>query len=1032
MDMEKQTIKLTGIVMAACAAALALLWGLNGGPTAHAAPGADIQVCPSGCAHSSIQEAVDAANPGDVIKVAQGIYTDVHVRKDITQVVYLSKTVAIRGGYTTTNWTTPYPITQPTTLDARGQGRGMVITGTITPSIEGLRITGGDATGLGGGPGGGDVGGGIYIYLAEATITDTTVYSNTAPIGGGLYLNESDSTLNGNRILNNTASGNGGGIYFQRSSARLNRNLLYHNGSSIGGGGLYIGASSATLSGNRIYSNTATTGGGVQTSSSADVLDGNFITDNVAIQRGGGLYIERINTTGLSPALTNNFVSDNRVVQTAGEGAGIYIFGSSPILQHNTIARNSGGDGSGIYVTEDDIFHRTSSLSMINSIIVSHTVGITVTAGNTATLDSTLWHANAISYTTGGGSISSTNDYTGDPAFAPDGYHLTDSSAAIDRGIVIGISTDIDGETRPQGSHPDLGADEFTIAPPEGTWKKHVRIDDGPFQAWDSGPFTVEPGDLVTVVDRVLVTYTADVTFTLEQTWGADLALEGRTSDGGTIISSTSSLTWQGDGLTAGQWYRLTSTLRAGSGDWLQTSLTETLAIEGAVSQPTPRVLRLSNPAVDTGCYARVNDGTTTHTTLQAAVDAAQANDLVKVAGVCTTINHRGGLTQVVYISKTVTVRGGYTTTNWTTPDPTAHPTTLDAQGQGRVLVIVGNTVNPTIEGLRITGGTTPDPLDRGAGIYVEEAGGVISGNLIYSNTLDYYGAGVYLSWSSVRLIHNDVMSNTTSESLGRGGGIYLNSGTPEVSHNRIMGNAALEGGGVHISGEGATLMDNAITDNEAGFGGGVYIINGNPTLERNVIGRNTASSGGGLYVWHSEARIVNNAIVDNEGTWYGAGVCVVQGAAPRLIHTTIARNSGGGTGDGSGVTVVDDTSNPGTGVASAILMTNTILVDHTIGITVASGCTATLEATLWHANSTDRDGAGTIDHTSDHTGDPAFAADGYHVGEYSAALNQGVNAGVTTDIDGDTRPIDDAYDIGADERAASYTIYLPLVLRNG
>ena len=71
------------------------------------------------------------------------------------------------------------------------------------------------------------------------------------------------------------------------------------------------------------------------------------------------------------------------------------------------------------------------------------------------------------------------------------------------------------------------------------------------------------------------------------------------------------------------------------------------------------------------------------------------------------------------------------------------------------------------------------------------------------------------------------------------------------------------------------------------------------------------------------------------------AGVCVVQGAAPRLLHTTIARNSGGSTGDGSGVTVVDDTSNPGTGVDSALFMTDTILVDHTTGITVASGSTA-------------------------------------------------------------------------------------------
>ena len=63
--------------------------------------------------------------------------------------------------------------------------------------------------------------------------------------------------------------------------------------------------------------------------------------------------------------------------------------------------------------------------------------------------------------------------------------------------------------------------------------------------------------------------------------------------------------------------------------------------------------------------------------------------------------------------------------------------------------------------------------------------------------------------------------------------------------------------------------------------------------------------------------------------------------------------------------------------------------------------------------------------------GDPAFKSDGYHLTGGSAAIDQGVDAGVATDIDGDARPIDAAYDIGADETAARYFIYLPLVVRD-
>ena len=46
-----------------------------------------------------------------------------------------------------------------------------------------------------------------------------------------------------------------------------------------------------------------------------------------------------------------------------------------------------------------------------------------------------------------------------------------------------------------------------------------------------------------------------------------------------------------------------------------------------------------------------------------------------------------------------------------------------------------------------------------------------------------------------------------------------------------------------------------------------------------------------------------------------------------------------------------------------------------------------------------------------------------------SAAVDAGVNAGVTTDIDGQPRPRDGLYDIGADELNDS--LYLPLVARD-
>jgi hypothetical protein len=51
----------------------------------------------------------------------------------------------------------------------------------------------------------------------------------------------------------------------------------------------------------------------------------------------------------------------------------------------NTFAHNNGRDGSGVHVASH------GSVDPINTILVSHTVGISVATGSNVTLDSTLW-----------------------------------------------------------------------------------------------------------------------------------------------------------------------------------------------------------------------------------------------------------------------------------------------------------------------------------------------------------------------------------------------------------------------------------------------------------------------------------------------------------------------------------------------------------------------------------------------------------------------------------------------------------------
>jgi uncharacterized repeat protein (TIGR01451 family) len=532
----------------------------------------------------TVQAAVNAStDPADVVKVA-GYCTGVNNYGGLSQHVYLGKTLTLQGGYTTTNWTVPDPVANPTTLDAQGQGRVLYIVGNVSPRIEGLHITGGDATGLHGGFGnndsgggmfvfsapvvisncqiygndGGGFGGGVYLWLSAATLSKNSITANTADGGAGLSLQESPATLaanvitantasvygggvlasqsnvtlqgntihnnysggigggaflyyggtlisntvsantaqgeggglfvyhsntvlSGNAIVSNTTAVSGGGLYLEwNNEVTLFRNLIGGNSASAGGGGvalhnsdvlleentitgnsgsegggLWLDESDATLTGNTILSNSADYGGGLYLEHNESLLAANTIRDNTALSRGGGIYLWEYAGT-----MVNNVVADNWV---GIAGSGLYAGSSSPHLVHTTLARNDGGDGSGIAVIN-------GSIALTNTVLVSHTTGITVASGGAAKLEATLWGsgpwANGQDWAGDGTILTGTVNLWGDPAFVdPDAgdYHIGPGSDAIDAGMGAGVATDIDGQPRPMGTGYDIGADEFPI-----------------------------------------------------------------------------------------------------------------------------------------------------------------------------------------------------------------------------------------------------------------------------------------------------------------------------------------------------------------------------------------------------------------------------------------------------------------------------------------------------------------------------------------------------------------------------------------
>jgi hypothetical protein len=267
--------------------------------------------------------------------------------------------------------------------------------------------------------------------------------------------------------------------------------------------------------------------------------------------------------------------------------------------------------------------------------------------------------------------------------------------------------------------------------------------------------------------------------------------------------------------------------------------------------------------------------------------------------------------------------------------------------------------------------------------------GATLSNNLFIGNVVEIVsglGGGMLGAGEGFELIGNTFSGNTAQV----GGGLALSESSATLTANTLQANVAADGGGAWFVNCGVVLNGNTILSNTAstgstGWGGGLYLDGGAAVLADNVILANHATLGGGLHLTDQDtATLKNNIVADNQAEDAGSGLYIERGSS-RLWHTTLARNTGG---DGSGLHIG---GSYGTGT---VALTNTILVSQTVGITVAAGT-----INLW--------------------GDPAFvnpSAGDYHLGQGSAAIDAGIDAGVTTDIDGDPRPLGLGFDLGADE----------------
>ena len=381
-------------------------------------------------------------------------------------------------------------------------------------------------------------------------------------------------------------------------------------------------------------------------------------------------------------------------------------------------------------------------------------------------------------------------------------------------------------------------------------------------------------------------------------------------------------------------------------------------------------------PARPNTCFTEyTGDGVTDYSSADAsavrqALAAVAPNGTVKVAGYCAGVVVQGPVlapgTQLGLITKTMAVRGGYTTTDWTTYNPAGNPTTLDALAGGRVLAA---NVAATLQGFTVTGG------------YI-------------SSTLSMTGGGISAA-AALTLSDMIVAGNSLTGTSGtkRGGGVYA--GGPTVVYS-------------------ATFSNNVATSS----GGGLNAFN-TLALSGTQFFANTAAAGGALYLSGSTPKkVVNTLFARNSATTNGAAIYVANPALLSLIHTTIVSPTAP-TGAPEAVYV-----------RGTVYITNTLIATHAIGIARAGGTASDWNslfagvATPYSGTITSVGGitgtAGFVD----------ASADDYHLGTGSAALNAGIDAGVYTDFEGQARPFGAGYDIGFDESVFGPRAFLPMVVR--
>jgi len=277
----------------------------------------------------TIQAAIDAADHGDRVVLADGVYTG----PGNYEIDFAGKTVTVTGGHDPASCI----------IDVAGRALGVTFFEREGPGsiLENVTVRGASNAG-------------IAISDASPALRGCIIEDNGPISSGILIMRQSRPLIEDCVIRGNTANFSGGGIRsIDGASPQITRCLIANNFSSARGGGVYAASGATRIVGSTIENNTATNGGGgIAFRAGTPSVEGSAVQRNRAesasgvIGSGGG--ISSVRTIGV---VANTLIEGN----VAGDaGGGVYLEdGDTRLVNCTIIGNHAATRGGGVYQAGD-------------------------------------------------------------------------------------------------------------------------------------------------------------------------------------------------------------------------------------------------------------------------------------------------------------------------------------------------------------------------------------------------------------------------------------------------------------------------------------------------------------------------------------------------------------------------------------------------------------------------------------------------------------------------------------------------------